>query len=140
MCNREPWLLAVSEPWAGSQAAQVVACYRKRMQIEESFRDLKDARVGGGLSLSHTTQATRFAILLLIAALAQLALWLVGHATVKAGYHGRNQANTVRHRAVLSVIALGMQVVRRAREHVTRRDLLAPLIQLQQTPDAMATG
>lgn len=55
----------------GVRADQVVACYRKRMQIEEACRDLKDARFGVGLSLSHTTQAERFAILLLIAALAQ---------------------------------------------------------------------
>jgi predicted small integral membrane protein len=48
------------------------------MQIEEAFRDLKDARFGVGLSLSHTTQAERLAVLLLIAALAQLALWLGG--------------------------------------------------------------
>lgn len=109
------------------------------MQIEEAFRDLKDARFGVGLSLSHTTQADRFAILLLIAALAQLALWLVGHATVKAGYHWRYQANTTRHRLTLSAIALGLQVARRAREHVTRRELLAPLLQLQRIPDAMAT-
>lgn len=139
-CNQEPWLLATSEHLAGARADQVVACYRKRMQIEEAFRDLKDARFGVGLSLSHTTQAERFAILLLIASLAQLAVWLVGHATVKAGYHWRYQANTTRRRLTVSVIALGLQVARRAREHFTRRDLLAPLLQLQQTPNAMATG
>lgn len=137
--HREPWLLAVSERLGGYRADQLVACYRKRMQIEEAFRDLKDHRFGMGLSLSQTKQAHRFAILLLIAALAQLALWLVGHATVKAGYHRRYQANTTRHRLALSVIALGMQVARRAREHFTRRDLLAPLIQLQRNVDALAT-
>ncbi len=137
--HREPWLLAVSEQLADSRADQVVACYRKRMQIEEAFRDLKDARFGVGLCLSQTRQANRFAILLLIAALAQLALWLVGHAAVKAGYHWRYQANTTRQCLTVSVIALGMQVARRAREHFTRHDLLAPLLQLQRTPDAMAT-
>jgi hypothetical protein len=139
-CNQEPWLLATSDHLTGMRAEQVVACYRKRMQIEEAFRDLKDARFGAGLSLSHTTQAERFAILLLIAALAQLALWLVGQATVQAGYHWRYQANTTRQRLTVSVIALGMQVVRRAREHFTHRDLLAPLLQLQQTPNAVVTG
>ncbi len=137
--HREPWLLAVSECLAGYRADHLVACYRKRMQIEEAFRDLKDARFGVGLKLSQTTQANRFAILLLIAALAQLVLWLVGHATVKAGYHARYQANTTRHRLVCSVIALGLQVVRRAREHFTRRDLLAPLLQLQRNVDALGT-
>ena len=139
-CHREPWLLAVSEQLADSRANQVVACYRKRMQIEEAFRDLKDDRFGVGLCLSQTKQANRFTILLLIAALAQLVVWLVGHATVNAGYHGRYQANTTRRRLTVSVSALGMQVVRRAREHVTRRDLLVPLLQLQRTPNAMAIG
>ena len=139
-CNQEPWLLATSERLAGARADQVVACYRKRMQIEEAFRDLNDARFGVGLSLSHTTQAERCAILLLIATRAQLAWWLVGHATVKAGYHWRYQANTTRRRVTVSVIALGMQVVSRARKHFTRRDLLAPLLQLQRTPNAMAIG
>ena len=138
-CHREPWLLAVSEGLAGYRADQLVACYRKRMQIEEAFRDLKDARFGVGLCLSQTTQANRFTILLLIAALAQLAVWLVGHATVNAGYHGRYQANTTRRRLTVSVIALGMQVVRRAREHFTRHDLLAPLLQLQRNGDAFGT-
>ena len=137
--HREPWLLAVSEQLADSRADQVVACYRKRMQIEDAFRDLKDARVGVGLCLSQTRQANRFAMLLLIAALAQLALWLVGHAAVKAGYHWRYQANTTRQRVTVSVIALGMQVARRAREHFTRHDLLAPLLQLQRNIDAFGT-
>ena len=139
MGHREPWLLAVSACLAGYRADQLVACYRKRMQIEEAFRDLKDDRFGVGLCLSQTTQADRFAILLLIAALAQLAVWLVGHAAMTAGYHTRYQANTARQRLSLSVITVGMQVVRRAREHVTRGDLLAPLFQLQRNVDALGT-
>lgn len=139
-CNQEPWLLATSEHLVDVRADQVVACDRKRMQSEEAFRDLKDARFGVGLSLSHPTQAERFVILLLIAALAQLALWLVGHATVKAGYHWRYQANTTRCRLTVSMIALGLQVARRAREHFTCRDLLVSLLQLQQTSNAMVMG
>ena len=137
--HREPWLLAISECLAGYRADQLVACYRKRMQIEEAFRDLKDDRFGVGLCLSQTKQAARFTILLLIAALAQLALWLVGHAAMKAGYHAQYQANTARQRLSLSVITLGMQVARRAREHFTRRDLLAPLLHLQRNVDALGT-
>ena len=139
MGHREPWLLAVSACLAGYRADQLVACYRKRMQIEEAFRDLKDDRFGVGLCLSQTTQADRFAILRLIAALAQLAVWFVGHAAMTAGYHTQYQANTARERLSLSVITVGMQVVRRAREHFTRCDLLAPLLQLQRNVDALGT-
>jgi hypothetical protein len=137
--HREPWLLAVSECLAAYRADQLAAWYRKRMQIEEAFRDLKDDRFGVGLCLSQTKHESRLAILLLIAALAQLALWLVGRAAMKAGYHTQYQANTAHQRLSLSVITLGMQVARRAREHFTHRDLLAPLYQLQRNIDAIGT-
>ncbi|NGZ10453.1 MAG: hypothetical protein CV088_13870 [Nitrospira sp. LK70] len=138
--HQEPWLLATAEHLARTRVDQVVACYRKRMQIEEAFRDLKGARFGVGLSLRHTTQAARFAILLLVVTLAQRAMWLVGHATVKADYHWRYQGNTTRRRLTVAVIALGLQVAGRTREHFTCRALLAPLLQLQRTPNAMAIG
>lgn len=38
-CQQEPWLVATSEDRAGVRADQVVACSRKRMQIEAAFRD-----------------------------------------------------------------------------------------------------
>ncbi|WP_240931808.1 transposase, partial [Azotobacter chroococcum] len=39
--EREPWLLASNLPEERWSAAQVVAIYKRRMQIEEGFRDLK---------------------------------------------------------------------------------------------------
>lgn len=48
------------------------------MQIEQSFRDMKNQHVGLGLSLSQTTRPDRLAILLMIGALAMFALWLIG--------------------------------------------------------------
>ena len=111
---------------SGARAYQVVVCYQKRMQIEEALRDLHDACVGVGVSLRHTTQAERLAILLLIAALVQPALWLGGQATVKPGCHWRYQATPTRCCVMVSVIAVGLHVARRARERFTRHDRLAP--------------
>jgi hypothetical protein len=56
---------------------QIVNCYRQRMQIEESFRDLKSERYGVGFELSLTRGQARIAILLLIHALATLVAYLV---------------------------------------------------------------
>jgi hypothetical protein len=137
--NREPWLLAMSDALAAYQAKQIVAFYRMRMQIEEAFRDLKSERYGFGLSGSHTTQRERWTILLLIAALAHLALWLVGLATTQAHHHYQYQANTTRHRAVLSAITLGLQVIRRGRDRLPATVLWASLRTIQVTLCALTT-
>lgn len=75
--HKEPWLLAVSPQLATLSAEAVVAIYRGRMQIEQSFRDLKNVRWGLGLSASQTRPLRRLAILLLIGALVCYALWLI---------------------------------------------------------------
>ncbi|HBA5410266.1 TPA: transposase [Escherichia coli] len=46
---------------------QLVNIYSKRMQIEETFRDLKSPAYGLGLRHSRTSSSERFDIMLLIA-------------------------------------------------------------------------
>lgn len=70
----EPCVLVTSLTCAPHQ---IVNCYRQRMQIDESFRDLKSERYGVGFELSLTRSAARIAILLLIHALATLVAYLV---------------------------------------------------------------
>jgi hypothetical protein len=82
----EPWLLAVSPNLAALTAAQVVALYSGRMQIEQTFRDLKNPRWGLGLSHTQTRCPKRLAVLLVLGALAIYALWLIGLAASAAGY------------------------------------------------------
>lgn len=77
------------------------------MQIEEAFRDMKSAQYGFGLSGNHTTQQERWTMLWLIGAIAHLAVWLVGLATIQARGHDQYQANTTRKRLVLSTITRG---------------------------------
>ena len=76
--QKEPWLLTVSPQLAALNAKAVVAIYSGRMQIEQTFRDVKNSRWGLGLSESQTRKPKRLTILLLIAALACYALWLIG--------------------------------------------------------------
>jgi hypothetical protein len=84
--QKEPWLLAVSPQLVALSATQVVAIYGRRMQIEQTFRDVKNARWGLGLSESQSRKPQRLAILLLIGALACYALWLIGLALRSSGY------------------------------------------------------
>lgn len=77
---REPWLLAASCSLNELPAVHLVALYAKRMQIEQSFRDLKSHRYGCAFDDTLTRCAERLQMLLLIHMLASLAAWLVGAA------------------------------------------------------------
>jgi hypothetical protein len=75
---KEPWLLAVSHSLDHLPAPAVVGLYGKRMQIEQSFRDLKSHRYGCAFEDTLTRDAQRLEMLLMIHMLANLAAWLVG--------------------------------------------------------------
>lgn len=84
--QREPWLLAVAPCLWTLSASMIVGLYSKRMQIEQTFRDLKCAQWGMGLSNSQTRHPQRLRCLLLIAALLSVILWLIGLAVRRLGY------------------------------------------------------
>jgi hypothetical protein len=58
--------------------ARIVKLYARRMQIEQSFRDLKSHRYGCAFEDTLTRDPKRLEMLLLIHALACLAAWLEG--------------------------------------------------------------
>jgi len=74
--HSEPWLLAVSPNLQLLSTAQVIALYARRMQIEQSFRDLKSHRFGVGFEDSLTRVGARLAILLMLHAMASFAAWI----------------------------------------------------------------
>jgi len=76
--QREPWLLAYSNSLQAAQAMRIVTLYRQRMQIEESFRDLKCDRYGCAFKHSLTRRAARLSILLLLHAMASFLAWVQG--------------------------------------------------------------
>lgn len=110
--NREPWILATS---LLESPAEIVAIYAKRMQIELTFRDLKSHRFGWGFEDGRSRSVARIAIQILLATLASLVTMLVGIAAEQAGLRPSFQANTTRHRRVLSLVALGCLVLRAKR-------------------------
>jgi hypothetical protein len=100
----EPLLLTTS---LTCRPSHVVEIYRLRMQIEESFRDLKCHRWGWSLRHCRSRSQERIEILLLIASIAVIIQQLIGIAGELQNLQHRHQANTLRKRRVLSVFLLG---------------------------------
>lgn len=132
---KEPWLLATSLD--SETAAQIVAIYATRMQIEETFRDAKNHRFGWSLRHVRGYHAGRLTLLLLLAALATLAVVLLGLAAARAGWHRRYQANTEKTRT-LSFFVLGNALVQR-RDHTGLGDVVRlALMHFQTVAKALA--
>ncbi|SEJ47942.1 Transposase DDE domain-containing protein, partial [Azotobacter beijerinckii] len=102
---------------------QVAAIYRRRMQVEEGFRDLKSHRLGFGLELHRSRCPRRIEILLLIAVLASYALCLLGLQAREAGHERRFQSNSVKDRHVLSLWRLGLEYARTYAGDISRERL-----------------
>jgi hypothetical protein len=95
---KEPWCIATSRD--DLNASQIVSAYSKRFTIEESFRDTKDPRFGMGLSATHIGRTDRRDRLMLIGALAQALLTLLGAASEEVGLDRKLKANTAKHRTI----------------------------------------
>jgi len=90
---KEPWCLATSRD--DLNASEVVALYTQKFTIEENFRDTKDPGFGVGLSATHVGRTDRRCRLLLVGALAQALLTLLGAAAEEVGLDRKLKANTV---------------------------------------------
>lgn len=123
---REPWLLATNMNVDNPKTIQqVIAAYRSRMQIEESFRDNKSARFGLSLDWQRSKCPARLAILVLIGTLAHTLLIFIGLSGVSAGLHREFQANTRQYRSVLSYSYLAMRMIDRKMYKIRGNDWLS---------------
>ena len=133
----EPWLLAASPKLAHLSAQAIVAVYAQRMQIEESFRDLKSERFGLGFSANRSTQKNRLGVLLLVACLASFVLRLIGEVGKAKQMAFKFQSNTRRTRSVLSVISLALQLVQHGMAAFPPRELNTALERLRYDHPAL---
>ena len=106
--EREPWLLATSISVGRNMAKRVVKIYKSRMQIEESFRDLK---TGLNFNQSSARKQKQIEVLLLIGTIAQYLLFLLGLTVKLLDKHRRYQANSVKDKSVLSYQFIGLRAV-----------------------------
>jgi len=125
----EPWLLVTSLKPKKGFAKCIVKLYQTRMQIEESFRDLK---TGLNMNLGDTRVLKRLTVLLVIAALAQFVLYLLGMAVKMANRHRRYQANSVKDKAVLSYQFIGLRAFKDRKLKLEKCDWLKAFKQIQQ--------
>lgn len=109
----EPWLLVSSLAPESYSAHLIISMYKKRMQIEEFFRDLKNTKNGFGLRHCRSAGVKRLNMILLIGALAIWMLWLLGFMVKEQKKHFEFQANTIRHRNVLSCFTIGWQFIQK---------------------------
>ena len=135
--QREPWLLATSLNLNHLSAQAIVAVYAQRMQIEESFRDLKSEQYGLGFSSNRSAQKNRLGVLLLIASLALFVLRLIGEVGKEKQMEFKFQSNTRRSRPVLSVINLALQLVKHGMAAFPPRELNAVLERLRYDHPAL---
>jgi hypothetical protein len=125
--ENEPWLIATSLSNADVSAADVISLYKKRMQIEEAFRDLKNSRNGFSLRQCRSFHVERLNVALLIATLAMLVLWLFGIAAKQRNLHYSFQSNTEKRTNVLSNVFIGWQVLKRNEFRFHRNELITAL-------------
>ncbi len=106
-----PWLLATSLEHSRGSGKRIVKLYSLRMQIEETFRDLKNGRWGLGLEYARSRSHARLENLLLIGTLTLFVIWLAGLIAKTRDWTRHFQANTERRYPVLSVFFLGTRLL-----------------------------
>lgn len=108
--SKEPWILATNLPSEEFDASKVINFYSKRMQIEESFRDLKSIRYGLSARYIRTECVYRWGVKMLLAAIVQIMFWIIGVIGHSQNFQRVFQANTVRDKKVFSYFYLGQLI------------------------------
>lgn len=93
---KDAWYLATN--LKAKAASVIIQLYGRRFTIEETFRDQKDLRFGMGLSATHIRKPERRDRLLMLLAIAQALLTLLGAASERSGLDAYLKANTVKRR------------------------------------------
>ena len=108
----------------------LVNFYRRRMSIEESFRDSKNEYYGLGMRRCRSTTIKRLQVILLILLVAQWELYIIGRAAENKEPHKYYHAKTTRHKRVLSYCYLACRIIASGRYDLTQRELQEALRQL----------
>lgn len=122
---KEPWFLVSNLPENKYPPHQLVNLYKRRMGIEESFRDCKNEYYGIGLRRSRSKSIERLQIILLVAMLASFYLLMIGRAAETEGFQRYFQANTTKRRRVLSYVFLGMRIISHNKYELSEEQLIS---------------
>jgi hypothetical protein len=116
---KQAWCLASSR--VDADANDIVLAYSKRFTIEETFRDTKDVTFGLGLRATHIRDADRRDRMLLLIAIAQALLTLLGAASEASGLDRTLKTNTVKTRT-MSLLNQGLAWYERIRLGTLRQE------------------
>lgn len=130
--ERTPWFIATSLEGGARITKRVIKLYKTRMQIEESFRDIKNSRWGFSLDEARAYSTVRYDNLLLIGSLATFCIWLIGKMAELRNMQRQYQANSTVHRKVISIFYLGCQVLRKEVKLFRPREQQQALSAIQQ--------
>lgn len=127
--HREPWLLVSSlNKWNCEK--KIVSIYKRRMGIEEAFRDLKSTQYGFGLEMSKTKRKVRRDIILLIMMLVNYIATIVGVAGEKMKLQYQFQSNSIKHRRILSIFYLGCRLIKK-KIQISRQQMMESIALIQ---------
>jgi hypothetical protein len=121
--GKEPLLLASSLDDSFFKPFEIINIYKKRMQIEEVYRDLKNERTGLSFRQNRTRTPERLKVALLISTLAIYVLWIIGLTARLKKLHFHYQANTIRHINVLSNFMIGWQLLEEKKILIKQDDI-----------------
>lgn len=103
---KDPWILATNLP-KNYNSVKIIKFYEKRMQIEQSFRDIKSVQFGLAGRNVRTKNVHRWAVKMLLAAIVQITFWILGVIGHSQGMQKYFQSNTVKDRKIFSYFTLG---------------------------------
>jgi len=124
----DAWVISTSLPMKENLGKKLVGIYKKRMQIEEGFRDMKCVRTGQSMSLHGSYKTERIANLVLLSTLANWVHYIAGSIVLSVGNQYQYQANTLKNRTVLSTVFLGRRLLKDRNAKITSRHLSDALI------------
>jgi transposase len=111
--GREPLCIVTSLKHTSHSPNKIIQMYQDRMQIEEGIRDLKSTKYGFGFEHMMSYKPKRIQVLLLIAQIAAFIAYVVGSIAENQHKHYQFQANSIKHRRVLSLFYLGRRLLKK---------------------------
>lgn len=130
---KEPWILVTNLSSGEYKSTDIVKLYSKRMQIEESFRDLKSHQFGLCGRYIRTKCIHRWGVKMLLAAIVQITYWVIGVIGHSQGMQRIFQANTVKDKKVFSYFTLGKLIIEhnKINELILDESMLSIVIQTE---------
>lgn len=129
--EKQAWIIVSSVGGDKVKAKEAIRLYTLRMQIEESFRDLKSHQFGMGLEDSRSQGIIRLSNLLLIGYITSIMAWLIGICARMKKLQYQFQGNSVKNKEILSVFFLAREVVRKSLHFFRRHEWDVALLELQ---------